>query len=132
MKKILSLTLVLTMAFAITAGLSAAEKAKKASAINDKCPVSGKAVDASKTSSVEVSFCCGNCQGKFDKNPTAHLGKVKALPTRNCPMSGKAVDASKTSKVSVGFCCGNCKGKFDKDPAKFLSKVKAPAKKKKG
>ncbi len=35
-----------------------------------KCPISGRALDATKTakiSGVSVAFCCGNCQGKAKK-----------------------------------------------------------------
>ena len=96
---------------------------EKVAPVNAKCPLSGKDVDASKTSDVKVGFCCGNCKGKFDKAPAESLGKLDKLPNEKCPLSGKAVgDASST--VTVGFCCGNCKGKFDADPAKFIGKVK--------
>jgi YHS domain-containing protein len=96
---------------------------RTASAVNSKCPISGKDVDKDKTSEVKVSFCCGNCKGKFEKDPTAALGKIDKLPNEKCPMAGKPVgDASST--VTIGFCCGDCKEKFDKDPAKYLGKVK--------
>lgn len=103
-------------------------------AANDKCPVSGKAVDGSTVSTYAkvVGFCCGNCKGKFDKDPDAHVEKVAAAPTTHvntaCPVSGKDVDDSKTEthdgKV-VAFCCGNCQKKFAADPDKFADKVTA-------
>jgi len=96
---------------------------RKADALNSKCPVSGKDVDKAKTSEVKVGFCCGNCKGKFDADPSAALSKVEKLPNDKCPMAGKPVgDASST--VTVAFCCGDCKEKFDKEPAKFNGKVK--------
>jgi hypothetical protein len=98
-------------------------------AINDKCPLSGKGVDASKTSTVEIEVCCNNCKGKVEKNPAAHLGKAAKANKGECALSGKPAKTS--AKVTVGFCCGNCKGKFDKDPKKFLGKVKAAKKRKK-
>jgi YHS domain-containing protein len=110
-------------ALVAVAGLATAGE-KAADPINAKCPMSGKDVDAKATSEVKVAFCCGNCKGKFEKDPTACLGKVDKLPNEKCPVSGKAVDANATSTVAVAFCCGNCKGKFDKDPASFLGKVK--------
>jgi hypothetical protein len=45
---------------------------------NEKCPASGKAVAADASSSVAVAFCCGECKGKFDKEPGKYLGKVEA------------------------------------------------------
>ncbi len=44
---------------------------------NQKCPVSGKKVDAG-TATVhiqEVGFCCEKCQAKFKKDPAAVLNK---------------------------------------------------------
>lgn len=122
--------LALVAACALTAGAIAGDakdgkKAKKAAPINDVCPMSGKGVDKAKTTEVEVAFCCGNCLGKFNKNPGAYLEKVAKAPADKCPMSGKGVNAKKTATVTVGFCCGNCKGKFDKAPRKGLAKVKA-------
>ena len=98
----------------------------KKAPINTKCPVSGKAVDASKTSEVTVKFCCENCQGKFEKDPTACIAKVDKLPNEKCPVSGKAVAAAH-STVLVAFCCGDCKGKFDADPSKCIKNVKHEA-----
>lgn len=109
----------------VTAADKKEKKAKALAPINDKCPLSGKAVDASKVSVVKVNFCCKNCQAKFNKNPLAFLAKVKELPNGTCPVSGKATDKEVSSPVAVGFCCANCKGKFDKTPAAFLGKVKA-------
>src|SRR5262245_36280796 len=40
--------------------------------INAKCPLSGKVVDAAKTSVYKtqtIGFCCDNCKGKFDAEP---------------------------------------------------------------
>ena len=108
-------------------GLAAATS-RRADALNDKCPISGKAIDKAKTSEVKVGFCCKDCKAKFDKEPSACLGKVDKLPNEKCPVSGKALgDASST--VTVAFCCGDCKEKFDKEPAKYLGAVKAAEKK---
>ena len=104
-------------------GVVATAGERNADPINAKCPVGGKAIDAKQTSEVKVSFCCGNCKGKFEKDPSALLGKVEKLPNEKCPVSGKAVDPNASATVAVGFCCGNCKGKFEKDPASFLSKI---------
>ncbi|HEX7899539.1 MAG TPA: hypothetical protein VF950_17355 [Planctomycetota bacterium] len=48
-------------------------------AINTKCPLSGKDVDANATSvykSQTIAFCCGNCKGKFDAEPAKFIAKV--------------------------------------------------------
>lgn len=44
-----------------------------------KCLVSGKAIDATKTSEFkkEVGFCCAKCKAGFDKDPDAGIVKVK-------------------------------------------------------
>ena len=47
--------------------------------INDKCPVSDKAVDPTKTSMYEgklVGFCCADCKATFDKDPKPYLAKL--------------------------------------------------------
>ena len=43
--------------------------------VNDKCPLSGRAIDPKKT--YTVAFCCNNCAGKFKKDPAKHIAKVK-------------------------------------------------------
>lgn len=55
------------------------EKKDDKKAINTKCPLSGKDVDASATSvykSQTIAFCCGNCKGKFDAEPAKYIAKV--------------------------------------------------------
>ena len=129
------------------------EEAKPAAkAVNAKCPVSGKDVDAAQTVTFEgqlVAFCCGNCKGQFEKEPAKFAGKIDGLkPAKKeekkeekkdekkadgkkainakCPVSGENVDAGQSfeyKKQLIGFCCGDCKGKFEKDPAKFIAKV---------
>jgi|TARA_B100001123_G_scaffold255137_1_gene284593 bacterioferritin-associated ferredoxin len=101
----------------MTAGLigfgALAFAAKEAPApANDKCPVSGKAVNAEKT--ISVGVCCGSCAKKFAKDVKANLAKVdldnKDGDTVNkaCPFSGKI----NKKTVVVAFCCGNCQGKY--------------------
>lgn len=107
----------------------AALKAGAGKAVNSKCPLSGEDVDASKTASHDgqtVAFCCGNCLGKFKKDPSKIIAKVKADAASNekCPVSGRAVDAATAvaHTTEVGFCCKNCLAKFKKDPAAVLNK----------
>ena len=63
---------------AVAGSFTAAAAIRPAESINDTCPLSGEKIDAKKTSEVKVGFCCGNCKGKFDKEPAKFLGKVKA------------------------------------------------------
>lgn len=70
MKTLLS---IIAVSFAV-AGLASAAP------VNKDCPVSGKPVDASKTSThegKEVAFCCGKCKAKFDAEPAKFAGKIK-------------------------------------------------------
>jgi YHS domain-containing protein len=53
--------------------------APAAKAINAKCPVSGKDIDATKTSEYKkqlIAFCCADCKGKFDAEPAKYIAKV--------------------------------------------------------
>lgn len=125
MKKLITIACL----FALTAFIGFAQAADKEEApalFNDKCPVSGKDVNESKTSAYKVEFCCNNCKGKFDKNPAKFIAKAAKGEEGKCIFSGKEAKASST--LTVGFCCGGCKGKFDKDPGKFIAKVKPVAK----
>jgi endogenous inhibitor of DNA gyrase (YacG/DUF329 family) len=96
-------------------------------AVNEKCPISGKAVGDA-TSTVEAPVCCGKCQKKVNANPGKYLAKVATTEEGKCVISGK--DASKTAEITVGFCCEKCKGKFDADVKGNLEKVEVPKPKK--
>ena len=98
----------------------AAEKEK--TLFNDKCPISGRDVDTSKTSDYKVEFCCKKCKAKFDKDPAKYLEKASKGEAGTCIFNGKPAKTSST--LTIGFCCGGCKGKFDKDPNKYITKVK--------
>ncbi len=79
--------------------------------VNTKCPLSGKAVSKD-AATYTVGLCCGNCLGKFTKDPAKFLGKVKAVAVNaTCPMSGKAINAKITAKHKgdvVAFCGAGC------------------------
>ncbi len=66
----------------ITVDLGAAladSPATHAAAMNTQCPVSGKAIDPSKTvvyNGHVVAFCCDDCKAKFQKEPAAFLAKL--------------------------------------------------------
>ena len=129
---------VIALAFSMDVTAAKKDKAKKEEAkkeaptpINDKCPLTGKAVNAEKTSTVTFNVCCKGCKKGATKNPTKALAKLTELPNKTCPMKGKDVTSSSPSvEVTVGFCCGKCKDNFDKDAAKHLAKVKAKKKEK--
>jgi YHS domain-containing protein len=120
-------------------------------AINVKCPVNGKDVDAAVTCTHEgqvIAFCCKDCCSQFTKEPAKFIDKVEnfkkgaAKPDEKkaaagkavnakCPVNGKDVDAAVTFKYKdqlVGFCCKNCCGQFAKEPEKFVAKVEGLAK----
>jgi hypothetical protein len=86
-----------------------------------KCPVSGKAVDATKTVAFnggDVAFCCGNCPKAFAASPKKFAAKAnlqlvqsKQLKQVACPLTGKPCAADKSVEVAgveVGLCCGGC------------------------
>ena len=95
--------------------------------VNTKCPLSGKAVSKD-ASTYTVGLCCGNCLGKFTKDPAKFLGKVKSVAVNaTCPMSGKAINAKITAKHKgdvVAFCGAGCQKKFTADPAALFKQVK--------
>ena len=86
--------------------------AKKALPVNEKCPVSGKAINAEQT--IGIGVCCGNCAKKVAKDVKGTLAKLKSdskdpdTVNKSCPFSGKGLK----KVVTVAFCCGNCKGKY--------------------
>ena len=78
-----------------------------ASPVNDKCPLNGSRGQEEATYS--VGFCCGNCQGKFTKNPSASIAKSR--PPRST-ISAPAATPSRPASYKgdlIGFCCNNCK-----------------------
>jgi YHS domain-containing protein len=92
-----------------------------------KCPVSGKAVDATKTvdfNGGKVAFCCENCPKAFSKDSAKFAGKAnlqlvqsKQLKQVKCPLTGKPCAPDKSVEVAgvkVGLCCGNCLAKATK------------------
>lgn len=112
--KIISLTAVAAILFTATA---------QAEAINDKCPVSGKAVKEGKAVEATIDFCCDRCKGKFDAEPAKYLEKAAEAKDGMCPMSGEPVDEDQTSTVTIGVCCGKCEKKVAEDPTAYLGDV---------
>ena len=108
MKTILAITTAALLGF----GAYAFAAKKAAGPVNEKCPVSGKAVDADQT--IGIGVFCGNCAKKVAKDVKGILAKVKSdskdTDTVNsaCPISGKGLK----KVVTVAFCCSKCKGKY--------------------
>lgn len=103
--------------------------------LNQKCPVSGKAVDTAVTSDVKVTvgFCCAKCQGKFEGDAKQqadavrkYAGSKESPANSKCPATNKALAEGNqsTASMKVGFCCEKCKTTFEADPKKYISKVK--------
>jgi len=91
-----------------------------------KCPVSGKGCNPEKSVAFDggsVYFCCGNCQGAFEKDSSKFAAKAHhqlvstgQMKQKACPLSGGPVKAGTEvdiDGVEVGFCCNNCKGKVE-------------------
>lgn len=100
--------LFLSLAFAALASLAFSEVA------NEKCPVSGEAVNAETAINVngkEVAFCCEKCQSTF----ITGLNVEEKDGPGVCPISGKPALESQAIYHSVTkalyFCCDNCLGK---------------------
>ena len=107
MKKLISIFIAAILGFG-----AYAFAAKKAVPVNEKCPVSGKAINADQT--IGIGVCCGNCAKKVAKDVKGTLAKLKSdskdpdTVNKACPFSGKGL----RKVVTVAFCCGNCKGKY--------------------
>ncbi|MEM9347891.1 MAG: hypothetical protein AAGB26_14885 [Planctomycetota bacterium] len=106
--------------FTLCIGIAQAEEQAK-TLYNDVCPISGEAVNQDNSSDYQVEFCCKNCKGKFDKDPSKYLEKAAEAEEGTCIFNGRPAKTSST--LTVGFCCGGCKSKFDKEPNKFITKV---------
>jgi hypothetical protein len=122
MLSLFKLTLSIIGLFSISLGSAFA-----ADAINDKCPISGKAVKDSKRVELVAKFCCGKCIAKFKKDPKAYAAKVAKAADGKCAFSGK--DAKKETKISIAVCCGKCKKKGDADPKALFAKLQKKKKK---
>lgn len=141
----------------IVAGLAALAvlgfaAAAPADTVNDKCPVSQKAVDGSTTSEVDgktVGFCCGRCKGAFDgwdkARQVAFVESVQgaaqaaeAAPAAPksapylldvCAVSGEKLGSMGDPIVKeiagreVKFCCESCVGKYEENPERFAARI---------
>lgn len=104
---------------------------------NEKCPMSGKAVNKEKSLEVDgqrVYFCCKDCLAKAKSSSKADQSalvataykEVKAVGNKTCPVSGKAIEAGKGKEETweghkVTLCCPNCEKAFQKEPMVVLT-----------
>ena len=120
---------------ALMTALLCAAGARADEAVNKKCPMSGKDVDAAQTTTVSstVGFCCAKCQAKFEGDKKAqadaakkYAGSKDSPANKKCPTSNKDVskDNTATASITVAFCCEKCKAEFEKDVKKNIAKVK--------
>lgn len=105
-------------------------------ALQVACPVSGQPLDAATAvdfAGTKISFCCTNCQAKFEGLETADQQKLAyqdfekgfTLQT-TCPMSGRAIDPLNFithAGKKVYFCCPGCALAFKDNPAKYAPKL---------
>lgn len=109
---------------ALLVGAFVANSEDKKAEVKPVCPVSGKAIDMTKSVAYKggkVYFCCGNCPGAFEKNTAKYSTKAneqlvvtKQATQAKCPLSGGPVNDEKTvavNGVTVKFCCEKCQGK---------------------
>ena len=120
------------LVFSIIAAVLTGVLPATADLANDKCLVSGKAIDDSATAEIVVAIgaCCDKCTAKIEKNPAKYAAAIKEAAGKavnsKCPYSGKAVDADETAShggMTIAFCCGKCVKKFNGDPKAALAKI---------
>ena len=113
MKKLISIFIAAILGFG-----AYAFAAKKAVPVNEKCPVSGKAINADQT--IGIGVCCGNCAKKVAKDVKGTLAKVKSdskdpdTVNKACPFSGKGLK----KVVTVAFAAAIAKASTH--PSKFI------------
>jgi YHS domain-containing protein len=97
------------------------------------CPVSGKAVAVNdKTVTLTVngekqSFCCGNCQAAFAKEPAKFIKTAMTCPV----MKGGKVNPTTAPRVAINdnlflTCCGGCPAAIEKTPTKYVKELRDP------
>lgn len=103
---------------------------------NEKCPVTGRAVDKTQfadKNGLRAYACCGKCKAKLWADPGktakalgyAWIPAVIDLRNRTCPVTGDAcyeeapiwVDLE---GIRVRVCCDKCVKKAKEDPARFF------------
>jgi hypothetical protein len=121
MKARLCLAAIAVVALVAATTLRAADKPEL------KCPVSGKAVDETKTvefNGGKVAFCCGNCPKAFEANKEKFAAKAnlqllqsEQIKQVKCPLTARPIADDKVVEVEgvkVGLCCAGCLGKAKK------------------
>jgi hypothetical protein len=98
-----------------------------AKAINAKCPLTDKDIDATKTFTFKnqlIAFCCADCCGKFAKEPDKYIGKVKEFKAAAAPApAGAFKDIKEVMALHKGkesFLANVLAGKGSEDDLKKL------------
>lgn len=101
-----------------------------------KCPVSDEPANLAvsvETDEGPVFFCCPNCIGKYQADPSKYAEKVAAQRHAleghpriqvTCPVTREPVDPKvfvETAGKKVYFCCKGCIGKYQADPGQYAS-----------
>jgi YHS domain-containing protein len=100
-------------------------------ASNDKCPISGKAVNPETAINIngkEVAFCCKNCSASFQSK----LNVQEKSEPGTCPISGKPALAENeilhVKTDAVYFCCEKCQAKYAKENKLTIQENATPGK----
>lgn len=98
-----------------------------------KCVVAPKAINPEKSADHrggKVYFCCGNCQAKFNSDPSKlapqanrQLVQTKQAEQKACPFTGGPLAVTVEDDVKIGFCCNNCAGKYKEASAEDRLKL---------
>ena len=111
---------------------------RKALAGRDKvqvtCPITGEPVDqkvAVESDGRKVYFCCKNCVGKYQSNPSKYrtaLANSYTYQTK-CPVMDEEINpkvfAASADGRKIYFCCKGCDKKLFANPAKYAPKLAA-------
>ena len=120
---LMSLRFLSLVAVVVCAGVFSLNAAEEKKAVKPLCPLSGKDIDKTKSvdyKGAKVYFCCGNCPGAFEKDPTKFAAKAnqqlvvtEQAKQVKCPLSGGKLNEEKSVEVAgtkVTFCCEKCQG----------------------
>ena len=132
-RKALSLTLMLAAVVAMAA-FAGDEKSEG----NQKlCPIMGNPINKEVYTDYmgyRVFFCCEGCIAEFEKDPAAHLEKMKSegvepmklAAQTTCPVMGNPINKEVFTDykgMRIYFCCAGCIEPFQAEPEKYLKVI---------
>jgi YHS domain-containing protein len=101
---------------------------------NEKCPISGEAIDRKHSAELDgqlVYFCCGKCLAKAKDDAKKVAAKAypadRVVDLKNdvCPVMGEKIDDPKQTIVVMGrkihLCCDDCSEDVKKAPIAYLA-----------